>query len=129
MQDPVVETRSADSVSQTLQLLIRALHTLRSYPAENDMCKRALSQLLPKLEQVVPLEIELSREGVRWSGGGDQDLGGDRSSIMEALYRDGIRRVQLLGSTVTSHFRRLRRWPSCFIRSSHTTTQCSWATS
>ncbi len=93
---PVVETRSADSVSQTLQLLIRALHTLRSYPAENDMCRRAVSQLLPMLEQVVPLEIELSREGVRWLGGGEQGHFGDRSSIMEALYRDGIRRVQLL---------------------------------
>jgi HEAT repeat protein len=90
------ERPNSNSVSQALQLLIRTVHTLRSYPAENDMCKRALSDLLPKLEQVVPLEIELSREGVRCSGAGDQDAGGDRSSIMEALYRDGIRRIQLL---------------------------------
>ena len=92
-RDAEAERPNSNSVSQALQLLIRAVHTLRSYPAENDRCKRALSQLLPELERVVPFEIDLSREGVRLSGAEASETGVERSAIMDALYLDGIRRI------------------------------------
>lgn len=65
----------ADSVSETLQPLLRDVRTLHSLPAENGRRERALSRLLPKLGQAVPLETELSREAVCWPEGGIRAFG------------------------------------------------------
>jgi hypothetical protein len=103
-----LEASHADAVSQSLQLLIGAVGTLRSYPPNNDIGKPAISRLPAKREQVVPFGIELSREGVRGSGCGAEELTCDHSTVMGALFRDGLRRISLQHDADLRHMPKVR---------------------
>ena len=88
MQDP-------EAIAEAVRRLFRTVRTLRSYPIDNAMSLRALGELTPRLEQVLPFSLELGTEELRWE---DTSLKDDRGSfppLIADLYRDGIRRIRL----------------------------------
>jgi hypothetical protein len=70
------------------------------------MCRRAVEGLAPSLGAVLPLDIELCRDGVRWEGHLILDLDIDRSSIVQNLYRDGVRRIEIRRETTPDEIER-----------------------
>ena len=85
-----------DDVSGAVSAFLRAERTVRTYPPENQITQRVLSELAPRLAPVLPLDLLVLRDQLMWEGTPllDRDL--DRSNLPARLYRDGVRRLQLL---------------------------------
>ena len=87
--------QGAEAIAEAVRWLFRTVRTLRSYPIDNEMSVRALRELTPRLEQVLPCSLDLGTEELRWE---DTPLKDDRGSfppLIADLYRDGIRRLRL----------------------------------
>jgi len=84
-----------DGVEEAVCHLLRAIQTLRTYPASNQLAREALAALQPRLAAAAPFALELTASGFLLAsepiGGGEQD----RAKVALALFRDGVRRLEL----------------------------------
>jgi HEAT repeat protein len=87
--------RSGERVEEAARSFSKAIHTLRTYPRGNEIAVQALEQVTPALLGVVPIEIEVGQEQMRWGEGRVLDGSDDRTAISAALYRDGVRRFEI----------------------------------
>ena len=87
--------RSGERVEEAARSFSKAIHTLRTYPRGNEIARQALEQVTPALLGVVPIEIEIGQEQMRWGDGRVLDGSDDRTAISAALYRDGVRRFEI----------------------------------
>ncbi len=95
--------RSSARMAAVLALL-KAIHTVRTYPATNEMSRQALSHALPLLEKVLPLEIDPCTQGLRVAGEVLEE--GERTRLMLPLFRDGVRRIELQPGLDAAEFER-----------------------
>ena len=85
-----------DDVLRAVSAFLRAERTLRTYPPENQITQRVLSELGPRLAPALPLDLFVSRDQLIWEGTPLLEGDLDRSNLPARLYRDGVRRLQLL---------------------------------
>ena len=80
---------------EAIRSLLRAVQTLRTYPAGNEVSVRAMQDLEPKLGAAGTLHLELGSEGTLLEGAALDDSTTDRVGILAALFRDGVRRLEI----------------------------------
>ena len=82
-------------VREVVRTLLRSLNTLRTYPTTNKMSVRAMDDLEAQINTALPLRLAFSAEGLFY---GEKPLvatDDDQNSIVRALFRDGVRRLDL----------------------------------
>ena len=99
--------QGAEAIAEAIRWLFRTVRTLRSYPIDNEMSVRALRELTPRLEQVLPFSLELGTEELRWEATSLKDDRGSFPPLIADLYRDGIRRIRLELGLEEDELRRL----------------------
>ena len=99
--------QGAEAIVEAVRWLFRTVRTLRSYPIDNEMSVRALRELTPRLEQVLPFSLELGTEELRWEATSLKDDRGSFPPLIADLYRDGIRRIRLELGLEEDELRRL----------------------
>jgi HEAT repeat protein len=87
--------RRGDLVEEAAYSFLKAIHTLRTYPRGNEIARQALERVTPALLGIVPVEIEVGQQQMTWGEGLELEDSADRSAISPALYRDGVRRLEL----------------------------------
>lgn len=99
--------RSRQAVEEAIVSFSKAIHTLRTYPRGNEISRQALERVTPALQGVVPIKIEIGQEQLRW--GEDEVIDGsdDRTAIAAALYRDGVRRLEICDGLDAAEIERL----------------------
>lgn len=80
---------------EALRQILRAVHTLRTYPANNAMSRRVLDALLPALEAAWPLEFTLTQHRVLAGESVLLEHDEERTGLFARLYGDGIRTILL----------------------------------
>ena len=99
--------QGSEAIAEAVRWVFRTVRTLRSYPIDNEMSVRALSELTPRLGQVLPFSLELSPEELRWETTPLKDDRGSFPPLIGDLYRDGIRRIRLEVGLEEDELRRL----------------------
>lgn len=83
------------AASEALRQLLRAANTLRTYPANNAMSRRALDALLPALEKAAPVELSVSADRVHCGETLLLEPDEKRTGLFARLYGDGIRKIRI----------------------------------
>ena len=99
--------QGVEAIAEAVRWLFRTVRTLRSYPIDNEMSLRALSELTPRLRQVLPFSLELGPQALRWEDTSLKDDRGAFPPLIADLYRDGIRRIRLELGLEEDELRRL----------------------
>jgi len=94
-------------VDEAARSFLKAIHTLRTYPRGNEIARKALEQLTPALLEVVPTEIGVGPQQLTWCEGQSLEDSADRAAISAALYRDGVRRLELCDGLGSDEIERL----------------------
>lgn len=96
-----------DGVSEAIRWLFRAIRTLRTYPEDNEISRRALAELLPRLSAVLPLSLEMAGGQLVSEGTTLHDDQGKTPQLVTELYRDGVRWVRLDAGLDEAELRKL----------------------
>ena len=83
------------AVKRVIGALVRTERTVRTYPISNQLSQSALQDLLPKLTQVLPLDLQIRRDQLVWNDTALLDAERDRSDLPGRLYNDGVRILRL----------------------------------
>jgi hypothetical protein len=103
----VTAGREDGAVDEAARAFLKAIHTLRTYPRGNEISRRALDGAIPALLRIVPIEIEIRPQQMQWGKGYPIESSADRLGISSGLYRDGVRRLQLLDGLEPAEIERL----------------------
>ena len=83
------------AVKRVISALVRTERTVRTYPISNQLSQGALQDLLPKLTQVLPLDLQVRRDQLVWNDTALLEAERDRSDLPGRLYNDGVRILRL----------------------------------
>ena len=89
------ECPGGEGVAEALRCFLRAVRTLRTYPADNEMSRQALARATPALQAVLPLDLDVGTEFFSCSGQPIPLGEEDRFGVAASLFRDGVRRLEL----------------------------------
>jgi HEAT repeat protein len=92
---PAPAARGGDPVEEAAQSFLKGIHALRTYPRGNEIACHALEHATAALLRVVPIVIEVGPKQISWGEGHAIDTATDRVGISAALYRDGVRRLEI----------------------------------
>ena len=89
------------------RFLLKAVRTARTYPRGNEICQRALAELLPHLKPALPLELGVTPQGLQIAGQSAVEEEDTRAKVSALLFRDGIRRLELKPGLAADEVERL----------------------
>jgi hypothetical protein len=98
---------TSEVLREAFRWLFRTLRTLRTYPLDNEITRHALTELTPRLMQVLPVVLDLTGDHLSTEGEILLDDRGSTPQIVTDLYRDGIRRIRLEVGLSEEELRRL----------------------
>jgi hypothetical protein len=98
-----------EEVGEAIRWFFRAIRTLRTYPEDNEISRRALAELLPRLSAVLPLSLEIGAEQLSSEDRALLDDSGKTPLLVAELHRDGLRRLRLDVGLEEDELRRLLR--------------------
>ena len=98
-----------EEVGEAIRWFFRAIRTLRTYPEDNEISRRALAELLPRLSAVLPLFLEIGAEQLCSKGTALLDDSGKTPPLVAELHRDGLRRLRIAVGLEEDELRRLLR--------------------
>jgi HEAT repeat protein len=85
-----------DEAAEAIRALVRAERTIRTYPIDNALSQKVLADLEPALGRVLPLQLEVKPDQLLLENAPLLDPQRDQGGLSAKLYRDGVRRIQLL---------------------------------
>lgn len=95
MEREASSSAAQETPADAIRLLLRAVQTLRTYPADNQVSREVMAALVGRLGPALPLTVELVNAGVRGPDGDPLPAELDRAHIGVALFRDGVRRIEV----------------------------------
>ncbi len=98
---------AAAPVAEALRWFFRAVQTLRTYPIDNEISRRALTELGPRFAAVLPLTLNVRAEGLEWEQTPLLDERGAVPPLVGSLFKHGVRRIKLDASPDTDELLRL----------------------
>jgi hypothetical protein len=101
--------RAATPVEDAVRALLRAVHTLRTYPADNQLSRKALADMQVPFAAAGALDLALAGAELLRDGEVVVEADQDRASVVAALYRDGVRRLQIREGVGADELERLVR--------------------
>jgi HEAT repeat protein len=105
--DPAAESSLPAEVSHAVRALLRAERIVRTYPPGNELRERALSELRPQLLPALPLGLGVRRTGFAFGPHLILEEGRGESELAARLFRDGVRRLDLLADLDDAELARL----------------------
>lgn len=106
-QEP--QDANGEKVSEAVRWFFRTIRTLRTYPEDNEIGRRAMAELLPRLSAVLPLSLDIGAEQLGSKGTALLDDSGKTPPLIAELHRDGLRRLRLDVGLEENELRRLLR--------------------
>ncbi len=98
--------QDSQDVAEASRLLFRALRTVRAYPVDNEISRRALADAMEALDSALPLALQLVAGRLEWQQTPVLDDRGEIPPIVASLFQDGIRRIALESDLSADEFQR-----------------------
>lgn len=92
---PTATPLARDPLAEALRSLRRAVSTVRSYPAGNDLTERALGDLATRFGAALPTRLHFALGAISDPDGRAIPADEGLSTLIGDLYRDGVRELRL----------------------------------